>query len=223
MCSECDVFSLSSVAPISSIPQKDKEDLLKNHLVSVKKLLKERYDYFSETEKNLPDFETVFHEIVDECESFYKNLCFKNENKLKHDGSPFICDHVGKDTKYSKPLNLFWHFYHEIQNAMFSLSELQKLPSCEKFDIHKIITDQQDAILIKNFIKYEYTYSTHCTIGILQLVLYFKLNDKTKNWLMQFKTDFDLENSNFEDLAIYKKDKIEFSSCTHERFNSINP
>ena len=48
---------------------------------------------------------------------------------------------------------------------------------------------------------------------------YFKLNDKSKEYLLRYKSDFDLDN--LEDLTIYKKNKIEFYSCTHEQYNSL--
>ena len=51
------------------------------------------------------------------------------------------------------------------------------------------------------------------------IIYYFKLNDLTKKYLLQFKSDFDLVD--LEDLVLYQNDKELFSSCTHERYNSL--
>lgn len=62
------------------------------------------------------------------------------------------------------------------------------------------------------------SFSWHCTMGPLAKVHRFRLNDKTKKWLKQFKSDYDLEG--LEDLALYKGDELLFSSCTHEVFHN---
>jgi len=218
----CNVFSLSSSLPIKSIPTADKEELLKQNLNNEKEFLLDRYEYFTQKEKVNIDFETLFNDIVRECEEFYSKLGNESITKLCGKGSsPFICDHVGNDTKYSKPLGLIWHFYHNIQHVLMSNESLSTIPETKDFQADLIFTDK-DATLKNNFIKYEYTFCSHCTKGPLQLVLYFNLNNETKNWLLQFEDDFALADSNFEDLAIYNDDKLEFSSCTHEEFNSLS-
>lgn len=219
---DCNIFSLTSRLPIKNIPIIDKEHLLKQNLNNEKNDLFKYYQYFAKKENIDIDFETLFNDIVKECEKFYSKIKGKDMAKLcKKRSSPFICDHVGKDTKYSKPENLIWHFYCNIQNVFMSNDELSNLPETNGFQADTIFKDK-DIVLKNNFLKYEYTFSSHCTKGPLQLVLYFKLNNETKDWLLQFKNDFDLEDSEFEDLAIYNNDKIEFSSCTHEKFNNLD-
>ena len=46
----------------------------------------------------------------------------------------------------------------------------------------------------------------------------FSFNEETKKYLLKYNSDFDLVG--LEDLALYKDNKIKFSSCTHEKFNS---
>ena len=48
---------------------------------------------------------------------------------------------------------------------------------------------------------------------------YFKLNDETKKYLLQFRNDFYMRD--LDDLSLYNDDEVKFSSCTHEGFNSI--
>lgn len=220
MFENCDSFSLSWAGIIDNIPQKNKDFLLKENLNIEKMFLKNVYEYHSNKTKNLPDFETCFSEIVEECYEFYNKLTHKeNSSNPKH--SPFICDHVGIDTKYCEPIELFWHFYHNIQHVIMSNEGLTHMPECEEFKAGKYFIKKEDSLLKKNLIRYEFTCQSHCTKGPLQLVLYFKLNDETKSWLLKLKDDFDLEKTNFEDLAFYENNKLKFSSCTHEHFNSL--
>lgn len=221
--SNCDKFSLTSTIPITEIPKKDKIKLLNNHLNDVKQRLQDIYNKASQTETSLPEFNVLFDDIVDECTKFYGNIRGKDIIKLCNNGnSPFICDHIGKDTKYSEPLKLIWPFYHNIQQVLMSDDNLINLSECNELNTEKIFSDSKDKILKENLLSYEFTYLTHCTDGPLQLVLYFPLNENTKKWLLQFENDYDLGNSNFEDLAIYNKGEIKFSSCTHELFNSLD-
>lgn len=116
---KCDKFSLTSTLPITEIPTKDKIKLLNTHLDNVKQELQDSYNRAIQTEKGLPEFNILFNDIVDECKIFCKNISGKDiMNLCNSENSPFICDHVGKDTKYSEPLGLIWHFYHNIQHAL---------------------------------------------------------------------------------------------------------
>lgn len=219
----CDKFSLTAKSNITEIPSKFKETLLKNHLNETKQELKNNYGKAIDNNKNLPNFDILFEEIASECESFYKNIAGKDILELcKKNISPFICDNVGKTTKYSEPKNIIWHFYHNIQHAFMSNDNLKNMPSTESFDKDKIFINDSDKVLKDNLLDFEYTYQTHCTAGPLQLALYFPLNAETKAWLLKFKNDYDLWNSDFMDLAIYNGQKLEFSSCTHEGFNSLD-
>ncbi len=220
---QCNIFSLTSALQVKSIPATDKKRLLDENLNDEKQYLLDRYEYFLQNEHLSVDFEALFNDIVKECEQFCEDV--KNSNfpiTARFNGtSPFICDHVGKDTKYSEPRGLIWHFYHNIQNVLMANEDLANMPETKTFQLDTVVQNT-DSALVNNFVRHEYTFTSHCTKGPLQLVLYFRLNDETKKWLLQFKTDFDLEGSTYEDLALYSDEKLEFSSCTHEGFNSLD-
>lgn len=218
----CGVFSLTYAPRITTIPVQDKKHLLASALGDQKKALRERYEYLkNKGEVGELDFDVVYDDVYAECLEFFKKIidCDMTE-LLSSRVSPFIADHVGKDTKYSEPLSLFWHMYHNIQNTCMANGDLQELDECEQFEADKIF-GANDKVLRDNLQRYEYTYMSHCTQGPLQLVLYFSVNAATKEWLCQFADDFDLQRSNFEDLALYENGKAVFSSCTHEGFNSF--
>lgn len=214
--SDCDSFSLTYSNNINKISKTEKERLLKSRVDDEKYRLKRYYDKIQENEENLLDFDFLFNEILTECKEFNKNSL----KKPYKNGSPFIADHVGKDTKYSEPFNLIWMMYHNIQHALMSIDNLKNIDieNEDYFNIDCI----ENTILQNNLIKYEFTHQTHCTSGPLQLVYYFKLNNETKKWLLQFEDDYDIIKSGYEDLAIYKENNLKFSSCTHEGFNSLD-
>ena len=221
---DCDTFSLSLAKPITSVSTEAKAELINELLASEKQRMRERYDYFSDEEifKSLPDYDTLFDEVFEETRAFYAQFEGKSVDELiKSKINPFICDHVGKDTKYHEPLNFFWHLYHNCQMVFMNADSLEKLPIDDEFAMQVFESDFNKP-LKPHLKKVKYTYSSHCTIGPLQLVYYFTLNDETKTWLNQFETDYDLDKGDFEDLAIYKNDEIKFSSCTHEGFNSLD-
>ena len=123
--SNCDKFSLTSTIPITEILKKDKIKLLNNHLNDVKQHLQDTYNKERHREHSLPEFNVLFDDIVDECIKFYDSIRGKDIMELCNSGkSPFICDHVGKDTKYSEPLKLIWHFYHNVQHVFMSNDNL---------------------------------------------------------------------------------------------------
>ena len=96
---------------------------------------------------------------------------------------------------------------------------LEKYADMSKKDLFNDLRTEENEVLYENLIKKEIGFSNHCTeTGSLLLTYYFKLNNQTKAWLSQFKTDYDLNG--LEDLAFYKNGKIMFSSCTHERFHT---
>jgi len=221
MFSDCDMFSLTVAKMTESIPKVDKIKLLDSHLKDEKNRLSAYYDKIVEAGTNVPDFDTLFAEILAECEAFYEKIRGKDIGELCGKGSsPFICDHVGKDTKYSEPIQYFWRFYHNIQHVLMTNDSLLELNEIDALDVDALLDGEK--ALRGNFLSYEYTYLTHCTGGPLQLVLMFKLNEETKEWLMQFEDDFALEGSKFEDLAFYQNGELKFSSCTHEGFNSLD-
>ncbi len=223
MFSSCDTFSLTSNLPITSIDKVSKDFLLNNQLNKEKERLKPYYDKSMKEGASLPSYDSFFDEITNEVKCFMKKYPVID---IYYGDSPFICDHVGKDTKYSEPIQYIWHFYHIIHHCLMSLESLIGLDACEKFE--PVQLDKEcNKELKPYFLRYEFTYDTHCTSGPLQVVYYFALNEKTRSWLNQFKTDYSFYekgaiDSGFEDLALYKNGKLEFSSCTHEQINSID-
>ena len=220
---DCDTFSLSLASQVVAVSAEAKTNLITKLLAEEKEHMRERYEYNKDAEefKTLPDYDTLFDEVFEETRAFYAQFEGKDTMELVNaKTNPFICDHVGKDTKYCKPLNFFWHLYHNCQMVFMSADSLEKLPVDETF-AGKVFESDFNKPLKPHLQKCEFTYSSHCTTGPLQLVYYFALNDETKNWLNQFEDDYALEGSDFEDLAIYKNGEIKFSSCTHEGFNSL--
>ena len=113
-----------------------------------------------------------------------------------------------------------WHAYSAVDftgTCEYILEKLKK-EQTERPLTEELESDENKA-LKDNLIKTEVTFVWHCTSSSeLSKVFYFKLNDDTVEWLKRFKSDYDLEL--LEDLAFYKKGKLLFSSCTHERFHS---
>ncbi len=75
--------------------------------------------------------------------------------------------------------------------------------------------------LKESLIRYEVSFFNNASIcyDLLSINYYFKLNEESKKYLLKFKTDFDLDY--LDDLALYKNDKLMFSSNTHEEYNSL--
>lgn len=221
---DCDSFSLSLAKPITSVSSQAKAELADEFKASEKERMREYYNHYLETEdfSNLADYDTLFDEVFAEATEFYAQFEGKEVHELiAQKVDPFLCDYVGKTTKYDKPFNFFWHLYHTCQNIIMNADSLKELPVEEAF-ADLVFEDDFNKPLKAHLLKVKYTYSSHCTIGPLQLIYHFKLNDQTKAWLNQFEDDYALEDSDFEDLAIYKNDEIKFSSCTHEGFNSLD-
>ena len=59
----------------------------------------------------------------------------KDITKCSTNNSLFIYDHIGIDTKYSKTLELIWHFYHNIQYVFILNDNLADIPEVNKFNI----------------------------------------------------------------------------------------
>lgn len=121
---QCNIFSLTSALQVKSIPATDKKRLLDENLNDEKQYLLDRYEYFSQNEHLSVDFETMFNDIVKECEHFCEDI--KNSSfpiTARFNGtSPFICDHVGKDTKYSEPPDYLVVFRFATKNTLTGVS-----------------------------------------------------------------------------------------------------
>lgn len=200
------------------------------------------YENNKEKFVNYPEFDELYDEIKKECKDFdcdknrqfyinkhygddtvkeYKDMGMSDEkiNKIKNDFfcCSFIADNGGETTKYgSEYRGFFWRFYHDV--AMMIDRQNDKKRYCVSNG--KSPLEQIPAELKKHFLYYEISYfNSVTTSGGLMINYYFKLNDETKKYLLQFRNDFYL--GDLEDLSLYKDDELKFSSCTHEGFNSI--
>lgn len=175
--------------------------------------LKQYYEKYCDKISKVTDksFDELITDIKKEIESAIA--------KGKKLGRPvFMCDMVYKGkTKYSEPQEFFWHTYHDIQ-FMYECKENIERAKAERELVEKSIVE--DLYLLKpHLISARLSYSWHCTTtSQLSIVCKFKLNDDTEKYLSRFKTDYDLRG--LEDLALYRGDKLLFSSCTHEGFHT---
>ncbi len=222
------------------------EDDYLNALDQLEKKQKSKLeDYYNEKLKSLnkyPSFEELYNEIEKEC---YEYCSFENRKKItdmifnneaisiyKREGysdseieeiknnffqCSFIADDVGKTTKYGKEdNNYFWHFYSNVGFIIDRKNELEKSIYINgENPINRLPKELKD-----NIVKFEVQFFNYVTVSNqLMINYYFKLNDESKKYLLKFESDFDLDK--LEDLTLYKKDKVEFYSCTHEKYNSL--
>ena len=191
---------------------------------------------------NYPEFDELYDEIKQECIDFdceenrefyinkhysddkikqYKDMGITEEeiNEMKNDffHYSFIADNVGKSTKYGKEnRGFFWNLYHDI--AMMIDRRNDKNKYC--ISNGKSPLEQIPVELKEHFLYYEISYFNSVTISSgLMINYYFKLNEDTKKYLLQFRNDFCMRD--LEDLTLYKDDEMKFYSCTHEGYNSI--
>ncbi len=188
------------------------------------KAIKEKMYEMAETEFNGASEEQIkelppFKEIYADIENQYKNYCRQNSALIEaNDGYACFTDVFSGDRKYSSVYEL-WHAFNAVDfvgTCEYVLEKLKRISTVKP--LTEELETEQNKCLKENLIKTEVTFAWHCTVsGELSKVFYFKLNDDTVKWLSKFESDYDLEN--LEDLAFYKKGKLLFSSCTHERFH----
>lgn len=184
---------------------------LEEHIIKrLKSLYEKQYEDIKRTTSK--SFETLINEIKEEIFLDMKRA-EKNNNMV------FLCDKVyDEKTKYYMPKEFFWHVYQDLQFLFMCQKDMErKILLREKSPENNL--DIEDLKLLKPYlISVALSYSWHCTTtSQLSIVFKFKLTDETKKYLLQFKTDYDLKQ--LEDLALYKGDKLLFSSCTHEQFH----
>lgn len=221
--SDCDSFSLTGsvvdVVITGDIKKKSLDEIKSEN----KKYLLEHYERLKEQMPNI-SFEDLYKEIELECLNFGLEQKKFYMEKYGFFNNSLICDYVMREhdgfrTKYNEPLGYFWHFYYRVGQNFDREEYVDEL--IKKNNKVNPIDRINNEILKSNLIRYEILFHNHCTeSGSLMINYYFKLNDDTKKWLLQFESDFDLEG-NLEDLAFYKNGELMFSSCTHEMFNSI--
>ncbi|MBE5740035.1 MAG: hypothetical protein E7349_04170 [Clostridiales bacterium] len=171
------------------------------------------YQRLSEEERDLlPDFQTLCADIREEIKAYIE------ENG--REAATFICDRQSEGkTRYQKPQNFLWHLYMDLQRLEdFEACSAAVTDSALIAPLDAPLNSEKLRVLKPYLISITPTCSWHCTRGGLSKVYRFRLTEETKNWLLQYKTDYDLDE--LEDLAFYKGDKLLFSSCTHEGFHS---
>ncbi|MCM1545487.1 MAG: hypothetical protein NC033_00465 [Clostridiales bacterium] len=175
-----------------------------------------QYERISEEERaQLPDFDTLYGEIEEECGRFRKEHA---ETVEKNNGLAFFCDQFNRgNTKYKAPSEL-WHIYHNIDFVQCCLWQNQY--KSEK-ECHPLAGEiENNPALNDALLSVKITYSWHCTTsGASAKVFRFKLTAGAKAWLLTHKDDYDIVRDGFEDLALYSGGELIFSSCTHEHFH----
>ena len=236
--SECDVFSLTGKAfkydisisdeelekDMGKLSLKDRKKYLEQYIVNYRVTEEEIIDALNKVEDyckeekrkiyenskdkfvNYPKFDDLYEEIKKECYEFNS----KGEGR-------FIADCVGSKTKYgNEHRGFFYSLYHDISMNIERQKDKDKYCNKDGMDPLEQIPDE----IKDEFLYYEISYFNSVTVSSVPMInYYFKLNDKTKDYLLKFRNDFCLDE--LEDLAFYKDDEIKFFSCTHELFNSI--
>lgn len=241
--SNCDTFSLTGGALEYNITEEEFLNALKKIEEMTKEEKRKQFEDNKDEFLNYPEFDVMYDEIKQECYTFdnkknrksyinkhydsksiemYKKLGFTTEkieeikNNFFH--CSFIADEIGNKTKYGKENTVFfWNLYHDI--AMNIDRKKDKSKYC--INNGKNLLEQIPKELNEYFLYYEVSYFNSVTISSrLMINYYFQLNKETKKYLQQFRNDFEL--TDLEDLTLYKNNEIIFSSCTHERYNSID-
>ena len=234
----CDTFCLTGMVDGYKVSEKEFYDALAYMKKRNSQYLEDEYNKYQLQQKGYPKFDKLYSEIEQECKKYYDEESrqkFVKEEYEKYKGFglsdeqikyisvcdyfkySFIADLVGKTTKYGDEYtNYFRRFYFEVgQNLDI---ENAKIEYC--FNNTKNPIEQLPKELKEYLIRYEVSFYNIVTASSgLMIIYYFCLNNKTKEYLLKYESDFDLEG--LEDLAIYKGDNLEFYSCTHEKFNSL--
>lgn len=240
---DCNIFSLTGNALEYNISEAEFINALNKMKEKDKQELKEIYTSNKRKLEKYPDFETLYNEIEQECRDFnseenrkyyldkhynkkeiakFKKLGFSTQRieQMKKDffHCSFIADRVGETTKYGKEnRGLFYNFYTRISMNIDREQSKEKYCNQDKASP----TEQIPNKLKEHLLYYEVSFYNSVTVsGGLMINYYFKLNETTKEYLLQFRNDFSLDT--LEDLTLYKDKEEKFYSCTHEGFNSID-
>lgn len=212
-----DSFSLTCAYGKNSISEKLANEALGKVKKACYETAEREFNGVSEDErKKLPPFSEIYADIEKE----YEDYCRQHFALIEaNDGYACFTDVFSGDRIYSS-LDELWHAYSSVDftgTCAYVLDKLKKLETVRP--LTEEIETEENKCLKDNLIKTEVTFCWHCTTSSeLSKVFYIKLNEQTVNWLKKFESDYDLNN--LEDLAFYKKGKLLFSSCTHERFHS---
>ena len=212
-----DSFSLTCAYGENGISEELAGEAIRKIKEKLYKMAETEFNGASEEErKKLPPFKDIYADIEKE----YENYCRQNSALIEaNDGYACFTDVFSGDRIYSS-LEELWHAYSAVDftgTCAYILDKLAKLENIRS--LTEELESDENKCLQDNLIKTDVTFCWHCTTSSeLSKVFYFKLNEQTANWLRKFESDYDLEI--LEDLAFYKKGKLLFSSCTHERFHT---
>jgi len=197
-------------------------ELADKALTEIKKLMynsaKEQFECSHGDERaKLPPFDVLYDNVAREYGEYRK----KHKRRIeKNDGFAYFYDVFGEGKgNYKEPEEL-WHTYFAVDFVGDCSRDLERLKNTgRKQALETELDNEHYRILKANLLKTDVAFGNHCTIsGMLSKTFYFKLNETTARWLLQFQTDFDLKY--LEDLAFYKDGELIFSSCTHERYHN---
>ena len=202
---KADMFSLTGGYYKMYITKEEYEKALVNAKELIKKHLKEIYDKKAPFVANIPSFNDFFNEIEMECREYSE--IYKPRTCMD------IIIHLDTFTKYGE---MFRNFYQDISFHIDRENDMNSFKFNNGKDPVKVVPKE----LINSLIKYEVSFFNAVTeSGSLMINYYFKLNDETKNYLLKYEEDFDLDE--LQDLTLYQNNKIKFYSCTHEKYNSF--
>lgn len=181
-----------------------------------KEELKQMYDNIPQEErKDLPEFEVLYLNIRNEAAEFHKKYRAGKPNSNK-----FFSDYFANGkTVYTQPEDL-WHFY-EMTGLLFDIKEsLERMQKNVRERAIDCELNEEEYLPLKPYLKeVKPAFNWHCTnSSALHKIFYIELNDDTKKWLLNYKSDYDLNR--LDDLAFYKDGRLMFSSCTHEKFHN---
>ena len=227
------MFSLSRYYGNENIDDLEAKQLIEKVKTCSKEECREIYKQIMSNE-NLPSFDELIEEIREEIEQFdaYE---YAKQNALplwmeemierkQYEWKYLILGDSGKRvTKYDDEYGMFSKIYKILIRENRNLNRI--------YDLQKTSTERKNVVEsemsyaeLKPYLKRkELSFETHCTMGPLFETYYFELNDITKKWLLKYKSVFDFNGEYREylqDLALYKNEKLMFSSCTHEEFHS---
>ena len=215
--SDCDEFSLTGYTSEKITSEKANEIAERERKIAEEEC-KRLYD--KENEGGLPPFETLLKDVREECAEFTvkKRKRFPEKKYGKYIAS-FICDFVmDEKTKYYGQ-DFLWHFYSVLGRECDNIAYINDRVLSGSAD-DDVFAESDCEFLRDKVLRVETGFENHCTqTSELMKTYYFPLNEKTKEWLLTKKDDYDFE-FDFADLAFYKNGKLRFSSCTHERFHN---
>lgn len=163
----------------------------------------------------LPDFDELYAQIVGECRA---HRAANAEEVSKNFGNDFDREHAASNLDYKgiEQLRSIYGAADFAECCAFHLGRLKavKEKRAQDYELEKYPS------LKEALIGAEITFVWGRNVSSLPSKAFkFRLNGKTREWLLTHKDDYDFDGEGFEDLALYCGEKLLFSSCTHEHFH----